>query len=273
MKFFPLITDGCDIHKSSLDPHIQKTARDPDYLLPFRSSAPIFQNALDTILSDHNRLSTAVGIFNLAAFRGVFYRSEYVLNNLQWFNSITDWEEYRESLGMTDDKLEAFFVNKSAYGRPQPKLLSTFVYQHWDQCQQTWAAHQQSNPTYDIIKLFNYFMKTFHYVGSLTALLMVGDLIECGFLPLPTPEKMGELVALVDKGAAKGLQRLGLLKSDSTPEEISRAFVTLHLHIENSIDTDIRSRMGYNIIMLEHALCKYQRIYRAGRKGIKWRKK
>jgi len=98
---------------------------------------------------------------------------------------------------------------------------------------------------------------------------MVGDLALCGFIGMPTAEKMGELVARVGKSAKDGLKVLGLLPIDAEGERVKVAFVKLHGYIMANLDTCSRQDMGYNVVMLEHALCKYKRILGEGKKGKK----
>ena len=55
---------------------MKKVQSDLDYYLPFRQYAPSLANARQEIYADVNRLAspTGVGLFNILAFRGVFFR-------------------------------------------------------------------------------------------------------------------------------------------------------------------------------------------------------
>ena len=88
---------------------LKKIAGRTDFYLPFRSLAPTILKAKQTILSDCNRLSTHEGIFNLAAFRDVFYGSEFARDTLCWFNSYEEWLEFKTN----SNKEESYFVKKN----------------------------------------------------------------------------------------------------------------------------------------------------------------
>lgn len=281
--FYPLITDGFAAHKNSSNKHIKKMAEKPDRFLPFRSLAPSMQNALATIYSDMDRLRTPAGLFNMAAFRGVFFNTDYSQKHLRWFDSIIDWEAYRDSLKIKNTErnrkkakaqIEKYFVKKNAYGTWQPKITTALLYNHSNVADDLWLEHLRKNPDLDIYSFFKFFKAKLSFVGDLASLLIVGDLITCGFLPMPTPQDFGMLVAKINKGGVKGLKRLGLLPPNPTLTDISDAFVTLHNHVEQALDEDTRNKMGYNVVVLEHSLCKYQRVYPLRTKnGSKPRKK
>lgn len=261
-RFIPLVKDGFDAHQKSTDKNIAKVAERPDFFLPFRLQAPTFQKALQTILSNVDRLRTQAGLFNLAAFRGVFYGSEFARTELRWFDSFNDWTQYKLSHSMT----EGFYVNKTAYGSCQSERNTCLLGEYWKISGANWELHQKENPTLEIAQLFKFFL-TFKNIGPLAAFLMVGDLIDSKFLPVPSPKALGSLISQLDKGAMKGLKRLGLVAENSKQEDIETAFVDLHNHLVSQLTAEDRTTIGYNVVMLEHALCKYQRIYRLPRRA------
>ncbi|KAF9521306.1 hypothetical protein CPB83DRAFT_737848, partial [Crepidotus variabilis] len=258
-----LLKDGTAAHCASGDRYIKKTAQKPDYFLPFRSKAPTFVKALLTIYSDAGRLSTPAGLFNLAAFRGVFYGSEFARNNLQWFNTFKDWDQHYTAQKALEGKDETFFVAKNAYGPHQMHRSVDNLASYWKVAVEKWPTHLKvDNPKRDIFKLFAFFEHNLSYVGDLAALLMVGDLVDCGFVNMPSAVDMGSLVEQINRGAVKGLIQLGLVSPKYTKKDAAQAFALLHQHVEETSSRDNKELMGYNPIMLEHALCKFQRIYR-----------
>jgi len=208
-----------------------------------------------------SRLSTPAGIFNVAAFRGVFYGSSFALQDLRWFGDLSDWNKHY--LEAAQDDKEGYFVKGNCYGPNQPNQKTTVMENYWEIAQR-WPKVLQSgkdNPN----ELMAYF-KNLPNVGDLSALLMLGGLVECGFLGMLDAGIMGSLVvAAVDKGGKAGLQLLGLVGSESEAPDVTSAFEDLHQQIMRELNEERRSLIGYNVIMLEHAICKYKRL--VGRKS------
>ena len=171
---------------------LKKIAGRTDFYLPFRSLAPTILKAKQTILSDCNRLSTREGIFNLVAFRGVFYGSEFARDTLCWFNSYEEWLEFKRN----SNKEESYFVKKTAYGRAQKYRDTNNLKMYWDNAGK-WDQFLSNNPNRDISALHNFFVLNFHNIGDLSALLIIGDLLESGFLPMVDAHVMGKLVTKV----------------------------------------------------------------------------
>jgi hypothetical protein len=242
-------------HIDSTDPMLRKIAGRTDFYLPFRSLAPTILKAKQTILSDCNRLSTREGIFNLVAFRGVFYGSEFARERLRWFNSYEEWLEFKTN----SDKEESYFVTKTAYGRGQKYRHTNNLKMYWDNAGK-WDQFLSDNPNQDISALHNFFVLNFHNIGDLSALLIISDLLESGFLPMVDAFVMGKLVAKVGKGAKDALKCLGLTNQHSNENAIANAFVELHQHATEAINQEKQTTMVYNVITLEHGLCKYKRL-------------
>ena len=89
---------------------------------------------------------------------------------------------------------------------------------------------------------------------------------------MPSPEEMGGIVHLLNKGAVEGLQDVGLLppgRLSFAEDDVAAAFVTLYDFVFTSFDSQELDKMTYDPIMLEHALCKFKRL-QIGRRGIYW---
>ena len=100
----------------------------------------------------------------------------------------------------------------------------------------------------------------FPNIGSLTALLVCGDLIELKILDMPPIEDWAKLIYDVQKGATTGLQSLALLGATFTPEEVVNAFTQLNAFLIQNLSEEDMELMGYDMVMLEHGLCKFTRI-------------
>lgn len=242
-------------HVHSINPTLKKIAGRADFYLPFRSLAPTILKARQTILSDSNRLSTREGLFNLVAFRGVFYGSQFACEELRWFNSYEEWLEFKTH----SNKEETYFVTKTAYGRAQKYRHTDNLKMYWDHAIK-WEQFCRDNPNLDVLALHDFFVINFHNIGDLSALLIVGDLLESGFLPMVDAHTMGKLVAKVGKGAKNGLISLGFIDQFSDENTIADAFVELNRHAMEAFDQEKQTTMVYNVITLEHGLCKYKRL-------------
>ncbi|KAH9837948.1 uncharacterized protein C8Q71DRAFT_706298 [Rhodofomes roseus] len=96
--------------------------------------------------------------------------------------------------------------------------------------------------------------------GPLTATLLASDFVYAGKVKMPTVPEMGHVVASLKLGARAGLIRLGLLSGVSATEgEVCTAFVLAYNHLEAKLPAAVKSRMNFDVIMLEHALCKLKR--------------
>lgn len=262
-QLYPLATTGFPQFIKSRQTILSKVAKNPDRLLPFRSLAPCWTKAASTIYVDKERLKTDVGFFNMLAFRGCFYNSQYARDDLQYLDDITDYENLvfaleRKATAPDNKAIERYFVNQNAYGVYQGERETKLLYRYWAD-RNKWSAHQRQENPFDPRSLFQFF-QGFHNVGSLTALLLVGDLVECGFIPEPDVRIMGELVVQVEKGALHCLQKLGLVRPGASKAAVVDAFESLHHHVIAHTTPEFRTTIGYNVIMLEHALCKMKRL-------------
>jgi hypothetical protein len=241
------------------DPLLQKLANPEytDYLLPFRQRAPTMELAMITIYSDPDELRTPVGLFNALCFRGVFYGSPWARKRLRWFDSYNDWIGYHKLLGRED----SHFVNLTCYGSCQVSRELSNIEIYWQKCN-TWPTFLgPSNSTPSLEKIYKYLL-SFHNIGKLSALLLIGDFIESRVIEMPSAKCWGEFVGMVGMGALKGLQNLGLLKSKASSTDVQIAFTGLHDYIIDTISQDDLELMGYNVVMLEHGLCKLNRVGR-----------
>lgn len=242
----------------------EMVSTDPDFYSPFRQKAPLLVRAMGTIYSDINRLATVAGFFNIIAFRSTFYKSPWATESLQWFDSYDHWIQYLRASGKTGNEATNFFTYSRAYGQPTNHMHLDNLATYWAQ-RQKWLDHLHENSSRDVLELYRFFLN-FTNVGSLTAMLIVGDLVECGFAPMPPVQKWAKLVADVNKGARMQLESLKLVSiGTSTPAQkrrqlVASAFVDIYNYANQELTPEERQQMGFNVIMVEHALCKKGRI-------------
>ena len=250
---------------------INKVRSDLDFYLPFRQYGPSLVNARHVIYTnvEHFTQNDGIAFFNVLAFHGVFFGSPFARSaHYRWFDSLNAWKIFR-AIHMNeaakfggDDK---YYINKSCYGRPQKdrelELLSTY----WDQ-RLEWNEKFNGAVKPSIDEVFKWLknkkngVKMFPNIGGLTVLLICGDLVEAGILSIPSVEEWAGIVYRLGKGAKDGMEVFGLTQKTSSQQEVQEAFVSLHQVLQSQLGMEEKAMMGYDIIMLEHTLCKIKRL-------------
>jgi hypothetical protein len=261
------------------DKVITKVNSNLDFYLPFRQYAPSLKNARRVIYADIKGLASddGIGFFNILAFRGVFFGSPFAQSpRFRWFNSLSDWEHFRESgKGKANNhKGEEYYVKKNCYGQSQKGRELSLLSSYWDlrlQWKVKFGVSDQNEITVgqvypwltSSIKSDDDTKKTttlFPNIGKLTALLICGDLVEAGILSMPSTRDWAESINKMGKGSKAGMEKCGLVKSNCSGEEFCTAFASLDKALQTELSEEEKKAMGYNIIMLEHTLCKIKRI-------------
>lgn len=262
-----ILEHGRDMYEGSKNRTLRMIAKRPDFLLPFRQKAPTMVQALSSIYSDRHRLLTPEGLWNVLSFRGATYGSPYAKDDLQWFDTYQDWDVYYSASSNTvaGNKMR-YFINPSAYGLNNRHRTITNIQNYWEE-RHRWSTFVEGKP--DVKKMYKFLTQTskgdsrkklFPNIGPLAALLVCGDLIELDVLDMPSIQDWAELIHELQKGATKGLQSLALLGETFTKEEVVDAFGKLDAFLKLNLTEEEQDMMGYNIIMLEHGLCKFTRI-------------
>ena len=257
---------------------LDKVASNPDFYLPFRQHGPSLANARREIYANVNRLANGdgVGFFNVLAFRGVFFGSPFARSDhYRWFNSLDDWENFRmmEKDKAKEYKGERYYVTKNCYGQTQIRRKLSLLPLYWEQ--RTWWNNKFNKPEKPAVDaVFKWLtshqkidgsdkkktLTLFSNIGQLTALLICGDLAEAGVIKMPSAEEWAKLISRVGKGSKAGMVMCGFVKDKSSQEELCKAFVSLDLALQHELSDEEKEKMGYNVIMLEHALCKIKRL-------------
>ena len=167
--------------------------------------------------------------------------------------------------GATED----YFRDMGIYGTSNVRRSTSLFNQYWERSTSEfwentktvpWEEMIQSNPSprelYDWLTANGRFPN----IGGLTALLIVGDLIEAGVIQVSSPDEWGSLVVDVDKGAKKGLRNLKLIDANAPPQTVVQEFKALNDFLLERLTSEQREAMHYNVVMLEHGLCKHPRF-------------
>jgi hypothetical protein len=261
---------------------ITKIISDLDTYSPFRQHGPSLANAREKIYADIDQLASVdgVGFFNILAFRGVFFGSPFAKSkHYRWFHSLEDWEHFQDAIKNDTEvkkyKGEVYYVKKNCYGQTQIGRKLSLLSSYWDQ-RLEWnnTFNKPEKPT--IMEVFQWLVSRvidirttksstkFRNIGHLTALLICGDIVEAGVLSMPSAHEWAEVIAKVGKGGKAGMEACGLVEERCDLGEFCAAFVSLDQALQIELGADEKEAMGYNVIMLEHALCKISRITNRG---------
>jgi hypothetical protein len=255
-------------------PVITKVFSNPDFYLPFRQHAPSLANARQKIYADVSRLASndGVGFFNILAFRGVFFGSPFAQSDrYRWFHSLADWEQFRDAGKEEENKYqgEEYYVKKNCYGQSQTGRKLSLLSSYWDQ-RLLWNKvfnnpDKPDKPT--VSTTFRWLTSNkedkktlFQNIGSLTALLICGDLIEAGILDMPSAKEWATSIYKMGKGSKAGMEMCGFIETKGKGEEFCSAFASLDQALEKELKEEEKQAMGYNVVMLEHTLCKIKRL-------------
>jgi hypothetical protein len=260
---------------------ITKVFSDLDFFLPFRQHAPSLANARRQIYGDINKFpgENSARFFNVLAFRGVFFGSPFAQSNrYRWFNTFSDWEKFRrEGIEIAknhddDGNEEKYYVKRNCYGQSQTERSTHLLSKYWNQ-RLLWSLEFNSSKP-SITEVHKWLTKRvnvdgenitlFRNIGDLTALLICGDLIEADILQMPTAKEWGGLIHSLRMGAKSAMCMLGLTEEKASRSEVSEAFTSLDLVLQQELDEEEKAVMNYNVVMLEHTLCKIKRLRSRG---------
>lgn len=255
-RLLPVLRTGLAAHANSSDKMLRTVATRPDWAMPFRNCAPARIKSMSTIYSDPLRLHDKVGFWNALCYRGVFYGSRYGMEHCLFFNSYDEWVAFHKSLGKED----SYFSNVSAYGVSNMHRTIKSVEKYWNTCH-LWTTFLVKHPK-PTFKDMYYFIKAsrFFNIGKLANILVCGDYVSAGIIPMPSAEMIGDIIFDVGKGAVDGMERLDIVPQGVSKEYFIHQFSSLNTFLEGQLSTDEKVLMDYSVIMLEHGLCKYKRL-------------
>jgi hypothetical protein len=269
---FPIINSSSLFNLSQKGGLIGKVLTNLDFYLPFRQHAPSLKNARSEIYADlHSQdCEDGVAFFNILAFRGVFFGSPFSQSDhFQRFESYEHWTVFRkkekqEALDVCGLE-EKYYVKQNCYGQSQLERSLTLLEGYWAQ-RKSWNEKfgQSTPPTVDEVYYWLVSKENgrskFYNIGPLSAFLICGDLIEADIVPMPSSYELGKLIYKVGMGGKKGMEGLKLVSKGDMEGFFCKAFALLDAYIEKTLGVEEKKAMGYNVVMLEHTLCKIQRL-------------
>lgn len=264
---------------------------DLNYFLPFREHAP------DRIRSrgchgpfDPALISTSAAFFCALWWRGIsfgtgFSRKETMYFDLEEVTEYYEWSQCR----FGESAASIYFCDPSIFGSYNPGRTIESGRQFWEasQTHSSWLS-QSDSPTY--LVQYNFFrssyvqhqdqrferlaftknsrgnkIKVFPQIGDLVAHLLTADYVYGGKVKMPSVEEMGEVIHGINKGAVGGLRLLGYFGADRPSRAlVIAAFRHLYNYLLEKLIARSVSLMTFDVIMLEHALCKLTRARNNG---------
>lgn len=205
-------------------------------------------------------------------WRGITYHTPFSLKTSPVFNDIADWnaqlidmEHHPGELSIS--KPESYFCDMAAYGRSNPHQRTVELADaYWEASDSTIWTTMISKEVVPFSEGYEFFSSTrpnrFSQIG-----LLAGYLVYAGVITKATIAEIGDMIYVINKGAVSGLVKLGLMKLSpakrgfrkGNKEEYTEAFECVLTYLAQHIPEEKKSRMGFDLIMIEHLLCKFHR--------------
>ncbi|TFK59509.1 hypothetical protein BDN72DRAFT_905779 [Pluteus cervinus] len=226
----------------------------------FRDLAPSRQH----ILEDPGPFSpaflhTQAGFFSAMIHRGITHHTDFLLEHKTVFMSIQDWNS---TVALKKGKPPKYFCDPCAYGQAAKdrKIENADVY--WGFSDNTSLTGWLLNPRDEKIQFIDLYrlIRKAHIpaIGALTTYLLVVDYATAGLVVHPDPQQMGRILFEIKAGGIGGLRALGF--PCRTVQETGDAFEFLMMKLTTVMTPERKERMGFNVFMVEHALCKLSRL-------------
>jgi hypothetical protein len=245
---------------ANTSPTQDKITSNRDRYLPFRQLGPSKRVVLQDLQSPFSpdKLKTRGGFFDALLFRLITQSSPFLVD--QGHVRFGSLECFREAVkGLQVD----FYCVKNATGRYNRTFNIGFLETYWAQSD-SWEG-LSTTPELSLESLFSWFTgtvsgkKRFPGMGPLVGWLLASDYAYAGLVPMPSVSDVGRLIYKIDAGGKAGLELLGLKVGDI--EACANSLQLVWDGVKSNFTTDEIANMGLEPITLEHALCKYKRIY------------
>ncbi|KAI0710492.1 hypothetical protein C8Q76DRAFT_694604 [Earliella scabrosa] len=96
------------------------------------------------------------------------------------------------------------------------------------------------------------------HLGKLAGYLLTADLV-ADKVQMPTMAELARIIHHNAMGSFCALQSAGLMPEHASEQEVLEALGTVHACLMDVLPRSSRDYVGYDLILLEHLLCKYQR--------------
>lgn len=281
--FYALHTETIDVstlsaHQQSwlqkMSTHKNSHSGGQDFYSPLRELA-YSRRRVTSSLGPFERdfIRTPGGFFSALVFRGVTFSCAKFLerSHNNRFASLEAWETAvaeAKSSGLSDSDI----CNVRAYGTAQPKRTINNAKAYWQAASTLWPELLRVNGAGTTGKIswkdgHGFLRKEdpnrqdlLPEIGPLTSLLLTIDLVYAGIFEYPTLDDFAATVWKVNLGGRKGLGNLKLASTSIALQDFQAMWKALYNATDQQLSAVERENMGWDMFILEHALCKGARL-------------
>lgn len=276
-ELYPLITTPDKITPISNPTKLQEAVyKNADKLLPFRERAPSREIMLGDISPfSPSLVRTRKGLFSAALWRGITYNAPFSHETSPVFDDLVDWNNRLISKANRPAELDilerSYFCDMSAYGHLNAGRKVELAEQYWADSESAEWTSMLAADSISFMDCYRFFTGSgtprFLHIGPLAGYLITADYVYAGLVEKPSVEEMGEIIWKLNKGGVKGLSKLGVYVPAEAEqgvrregkEECKQAFECIYSYLSIHLSKEKQLRMGFDVIMVEHLLCKYHR--------------
>jgi hypothetical protein len=227
-----------------------------DFLCPFRDFGHSRRCVLTHELNPYSphRVRTRGGFFDALVFRCLTQAAPILTDD-----GLVHFDDHKDFLKQGSSRGEAYMCNLWAVSRqPNTHRKSENAQALWE-ASAIWSHYADQRSFMELWRLLQ--GPRFPGSGKLTAYLLAADYAYAGIVDMPTCDEMGKIIFMIKGGGRNGLRLLRLLSSDSASElQCISAFRCLHTYLSDCLSIEERVAMHFDVIMVEHALCKLTRL-------------
>jgi hypothetical protein len=215
----------------------------------FREGGPFLKDIIDT----------TVGLWNGLILRGITFGCDIVKEGPVLYDSLDAWDDMVQANASRDSQ---YLCKPNVYGNA---ILNHFkdIGCSVDMASNYWDAAYASNwmsmgrDNYKGFDAAVEFFKQFDLIGPLIAVLMTGDYACAGKFDMPDAYTMGRYIKSISAGALGCMNLMGTVVGKGTKETCRMAFENLYHELDKQLTEAKKKWIGFSMIMLEHAMCKY----------------
>ncbi|KAI0716828.1 hypothetical protein C8Q76DRAFT_617118 [Earliella scabrosa] len=236
----------------------QLAQKRPDHILPWRELAPCRRRVTAPGGPFHPTLVEQPGAFpSWVIFRALLFDSPILHSGATscYFANQGAWEDFLTSEGFNVDDPTSVrrFFNIACYGTPQnERSQGDKLAPQYFAAETRWLELASGKP---VIRRIEHL----RLLGGLTGYLLTADLVYAGKVAEPNVEEIGRVIHANRLGSYAALVSAKLVSKTCNADEVVQAFREVYNHLLAGLDQADRELVGYNAILVEHLLCKFQR--------------
>ena len=256
--------------------------KNQDHFLPFREHAPSRSRVTHHKGPFHPNNIHRPGAFPSAViFRALLFNSPAIQDLMHgYFATKADWDAFVDKHWDGDTKSLSLFFNIACYGSPQqPRMKGMDYIDGYFAHEAEWNAllERYHGGPVPFLVMVDWLLgksdvtqgqrnkraplKHLPLLGSLTSYLLAADLSYTNTVATPSISEVGTMIFKMKLGSMNGLVVTSQLRSKKAPvETVVEAFHGVYEFLDTQLHRDEKELMGFDTIMVEHLLCKYQRV-------------